>query len=231
MGLFCYNDNMKFQAITIFPKMFDSYLSEGILKRALDNRIIHFKAHDLRDWTTDKYRSVDDTPYGGGAGMLMKIETIHTALQAVKEINQTDDKKRKIILVSAKGKNWNQALAKKYSKLEEIIFICGRFEGVDSRINHFIDEEISIGDYVLTGGELPALIIMDSITRLIPGALGNNESSVEESHSEVGVLEYPQYTRPEIFEADGKKYKVPEVLTKGNHAEIAKWRKENQKKQ
>lgn len=221
---------MKFQTITIFPKMFESYLNEGILKRALDNRIIHFKAHDLRDWATDKYRSVDDTPYGGGAGMLMKIEIVYNALQVVKDASKTDPKKRKIVLLSAGGKTWTQAMAKKYSKLDEVIFICGRFEGVDSRISHFIDEEISIGNYVLTGGELPALIIMDSITRLIPGALGNNESSVDESHSEKGVLEYPQYTKPAIFEVEGQKYQVPEVLTGGNHAEIAKWRKENRKK-
>jgi len=220
---------MKFQVISIFPKMFDSYLNEGILKRALDNQIISFTANDLRDFASDKYRSVDDTPYGGGAGMLIKIDIIYNSLQAAKEKNNTDNKKRKIILLSARGKRWSQSLAKKYSKLDEVIFICGRFEGVDARISHFIDEEISIGDYVLTGGELPALVIMDSITRLIPGALGNNESSVEESHSEVGVLEYPQYTRPEIFEVEDKKYRVPEVLTNGNHGEIAKWRKENQK--
>jgi len=221
---------MKFQTITIFPKMFESYLAEGILKRALDNRIIHFASHDLRNWTTDKYRSVDDTPYGGGAGMLMKIETIYNALEDVKKINQTDSKKRKIVLLSAGGKTWTQAMARKYSQLDEVIFICGRFEGVDARVSHFIDEEISIGNYVLTGGELPALVIMDSITRLIPGALGNNESSIDESHSEKGVLEYPQYTKPAVFEAQGQKYQVPEVLTHGNHAEIAKWRKENQKK-
>ena len=221
---------MKFNAITIYPKMFDSYLDEGILKRALDNRIIHFKAHDLRDWTTDKYRSVDDTPYGGGAGMLMKIETLYNSLQVVKEKYNTAPEKRKIILMSASGKTWTQAMAKEYSQLDEVIFICGRFEGVDARLAHFIDDEISIGDYVLTGGELPAMIIMDSITRLIPGALGNNESSIDESHSEEGVLEYPQYTKPAIFEVDGQKYQVPEVLTNGNHAEIAKWRKKNQKK-
>ena len=220
---------MKFQAITIYPQMFNSYLEEGILKRALDNRIIHFKAHDLRDWSTDRYRSVDDTPYGGGAGMLMKIEILHAALQAVKEKNQTEPIKRKIILMSASGKTWNQTMAKEYSQLEEVIFICGRFEGVDARIAHFIDDEISIGDYVLTGGELPAMIIIDSITRLIPGALGNNESSIDESHSKIGVLEYPQYTKPAVFEVAGQKYQVPEVLTNGNHAEIAKWRQKNQK--
>ena len=221
---------MKFQAISIYPNMFSSYLSEGILKRALDNRIIHFTARDLRDWSTDRYKSVDDTPYGGGAGMLMKIEILHSALEEVKTKYNTEPAKRKIVLLSASGKTWNQQLAKEYSKLDEVIFVCGRFEGVDARISHFIDEEISIGDYVLTGGELPALIIMDSITRLLPEALGNNESSLDESHSEEGVLEYPQYTKPAIFEVDGQKYQVPEVLTNGNHAEIAKWRKANQKK-
>ena len=220
---------MKFQAISIYPNMFNSYLGEGILKRALDNRIIHFTARDLRDWSTDRYKSVDDTPYGGGAGMLMKIEILHNALEEVKNKYNTESTKRKIILLSASGKNWNQQLAKEYSELDEIIFVCGRFEGVDARIRHFIDEEISVGDYVLTGGELPAMIIIDSITRLLPEALGNNESSLDESHSQVGVLEYPQYTKPAIFEVDGQKYQVPEVLTNGNHAEIAKWRKENQK--
>ena len=221
---------MKFQAISIYPNMFNSYLGEGILKRALDNRIIHFTARDLRDWSTDRYKSVDDTPYGGGAGMLMKIELLYNALEEVKEKYNTEASKRKIILLSASGKTWNQQLAKEYSKLDEVIFVCGRFEGVDARISHFIDEEVSVGDYVLTGGELPALIIMDSITRLLPEALGNNESSLDESHSEEGVLEYPQYTKPAVFEIDGQKYQVPEVLTNGNHAEIAKWRKANQKK-
>lgn len=221
---------MKFQAISIYPNMFNSYLSEGILKRSLDNRIIHFTARDLRDWSTDNYKSVDDTPYGGGAGMLMKIEILHSALEEVKTKYNTEPSKRKIILLSASGKTWNQQMAKEYSHLDEIIFICGRFEGVDARIRHFIDEEISVGDYVLTGGELPALIIMDSITRLLPEALGNNESSLDESHSEAGVLEYPQYTKPAVFEVEGQKYAVPEVLTNGNHAEIAKWRKANQKR-
>jgi len=221
---------MKFQAISIYPNMFNSYLGEGILKRALDNRIIHFTARDLRDWSTDRYKSVDDTPYGGGAGMLMKIELLYNALEEVKEKYNTEASKRKIILLSASGKTWNQQMAKEYSKLDEVIFVCGRFEGVDARISHFIDEEVSVGDYVLTGGELPALIIMDSITRLLPEALGNNESSLDESHSEEGVLEYPQYTKPAVFEIDGQKYQVPEVLTNGNHAEIAKWRKANQKK-
>src|SRR5680860_758845 len=140
---------MKFQAISIYPNMFNSYLGEGILKRALDNRIIHFTARNLRDWSTDRYKSVDDTPYGGGAGMLMKIEVLHAALEKVKEKYNTEPAKRKIILLSASGKTWNQQMAKEYSKLDEIIFVCGRFEGVDARISDFIDEEVSVGDYVL----------------------------------------------------------------------------------
>jgi tRNA (guanine37-N1)-methyltransferase len=217
---------MKFHAITIFPKMFHSYLNEGILKRALDQKIISFKPHNLRDWTTDKHQSVDDTPYGGGAGMLMKIEPLYKAIKAVKKTK----KNCKVVLMSASGKRWNQQLATEYSKYKEVIFICGRYEGVDARITNFIDDEISIGDYVLTGGELPALIIMDSITRLLPGALGNNYSATEESHSEEGVLEYPQYTKPAIFKVGRKNYEVPSVLLSGNHKEINKWRKENQKK-
>jgi tRNA (guanine37-N1)-methyltransferase len=217
---------MKFHAITIFPKMFHSYLNEGILKRALDKKIISFETHNLRDWTTDKHQSVDDTPYGGGAGMLMKIEPLYKAIKAVKK----NKKNCQVILMSASGKKWNQQLAQKYSKSKEVVFICGRYEGVDARISEFIDDEISIGDYVLTGGELPALIIMDSISRLLPGVLGNDFSSTEESHSEQGILEYPQYTKPAVFIAGRKKYEVPEVLLGGNHKEIAKWRKENQKK-
>lgn len=221
---------MKFQIITIFPKIFDSYINEGILKRAQDKKIINFRIKNLRDWTTDKHKTVDDTPYGGGAGMLMKIEPLYAAL---KDINKTSVKipkaKKKIILLSASGQTWNQALAKKYSKLEEIIFICGRYEGVDARIKNFIDKEISIGDYVLTGGELPALTIIDSITRLLPGVLGNNISATDESHSQIGVLEYPQYTKPETFIAKGKKYKVPPVLLSGNHQKIKEWREQNKK--
>ena len=132
--------------------------------------------------------------------------------------------------MSASGKTWNQTLAKKYSKLEEIVFVCGRYEGVDARIKHFIDEEISVGDYVLTGGELPALTIIDSITRLIPGVLGNKESIIEESHSEEGVNEYPQYTRPEIFKVGTKKYPIPKILLSGNHKDIKEWREKNSQK-
>lgn len=221
---------MKIHLLTIFPDMFKSYLNEGMLKRAIDNKSVEIFTYNLRDWTTDKHRSVDDTPYGGGAGMLMKIEPLYKAIKDI-TAKWDNDPKKKIILLSASGKQWKQSLAKKYAKsLDEILFICGRYEGVDARIKKFIDLEISIGEYVLTGGELPALIIVDSISRLLPGVLGNNESAIEESHSEEGLLEYPQYTRPEIFETEGKKYKVPKVLTQGDHAKIKAWRQEHQKK-
>lgn len=222
---------MKFHLLTIFPEIFDSYLNESILKRASEKKIVKFKTHNLRDWTSDKHKSVDDTPYGGGAGMLMKIEPLYKALVAIKKLDKKiKPSKRKILLMSAAGKTWNQAMAQKYSKLDEIIFICGRYEGVDARIKNFIDEEISVGDYVLTGGELPALTIIDSITRLLPGVLGNKESIVEESHSEEGVTEYPQYTRPEIFKVGTKKYPVPKILLGGDHKKIKEWRTKNQNK-
>lgn len=220
---------MKFQLLTIFPRMFDSYLNESILKRAQEKKLIHLQVHDLRTWTADKHKTVDDTPYGGGAGMLMKIEPLYKALTKLKKINKkVNPKKRKVILLSAGGKTWNQALAKKYAKLEEIIFVCGRYEGVDARLRNFIDEEISVGNYVLTGGELPALTIIDSITRLLPGVLGNKESIIEESHSEDGLTEYPQYTRPEVFKVGTKKYTVPKVLLSGDHKKIKEWREKNQ---
>jgi len=215
---------MKFNLVTIFPNIFSSYLNEGILKRAQTKKIVKFKIHNLRDWTTDKHRSVDDAPYGGGAGMLMKIEPLYKTLRDIKKLNQKiKPTRKKIILLSASGKKWTQSLAQKYTKLEEITFICGRYEGVDARIKNFIDEEISVGDYVLTGGELPALTIIDSIVRLLPGVLGNEDSSIEESHSEVGILEYPQYTRPEVFKVGSKKYSVPKILLSGDHKKIKAW--------
>jgi tRNA (guanine37-N1)-methyltransferase len=222
---------MKFHLLTIFPNIFDSYLNESILGRAQAKKIVKFKVHNLRDFTNDKHKTVDDTPYGGGPGMLMKIEPLYKALTAIKKLDKkVKPSKRKILLMSAAGKKWDQTLAKKYSKLDELIFICGRYEGVDARIKNFIDEEISVGDYVLTGGELPALTIIDSTTRLIPGVLGNQESVIEESHSENGLGEYPQYTRPEVFRVGSKKYNVPKILLSGDHKKIAEWGKKNLKK-
>jgi tRNA (guanine37-N1)-methyltransferase len=220
---------MKFKILSIFPDILDSYLEDSIIKRAIEKKIVKIEKYDLRNWTSDKHRTVDDAPYGGGAGMLMKIEPLYKALKDIKKKSKADAKKRKIILLSAGGKTWNQKMAGQYSRLEEMIFICGRYEGVDARIKKFIDEEISIGDYVLTGGELPSLVMIDSITRLLPGVLGNSASIEEESHSEKDILEYPQYTRPAVFEAEGKKYSVPKVLLEGNHAKIKEWRNKKQK--
>ncbi|MCF7860249.1 tRNA (guanosine(37)-N1)-methyltransferase TrmD [Patescibacteria group bacterium] len=219
---------MKFKLLSIFPNILDSYLNDSIIKRALNKNIISLEKFDLRDWTNDRHRSVDDTPYGGGAGMLMKIEPLYQALKDINKKSKAKPKKRKIILLSASGKTWNQKIAKQYSQLEEIVFVCGRYEGVDARIKKFIDEEISIGDYVLTGGELPAMIMIDSITRLLPGVLGNSASIEEESHSQANVLEYPQYTRPAVFEVEGKKYRVPKILLEGHHAKIKEWREKKQ---
>jgi tRNA (guanine37-N1)-methyltransferase len=217
---------MVFNIITIFPGILDSYFNEGMVQRALKKKIIQIKAHNLRDWTSDKHRSVDDSPYGGGAGMVMKAEPIYRALRALSKKSKVKSKK-KIILLSAKGKTWTQKMAREYSKLKEVVFICGRYEGVDERVTNFIDEEISIGDYVLTGGELGAAVMIDSITRLLPGVLGNAESAVTESHSTEGILEYPQYTRPEVLTIGRKCYKVPGVLLEGNHQKIRDWREKH----
>lgn len=214
---------MTFNIITIFPEIFRSYFNESIIKRAQEQGNININIINLRDFTADKHKTVDDTPYGGGAGMVMKVDVLYKALMSIKQ-------KSKIILLSAKGQKWNQDKAKKHTSLDNITLICGRYEGVDERIINYIDEEISIGDYVLTGGEIGAMAIVDSITRLLPGALGNDQSAMDESHSVPGELEYPQYTRPDIFiDDDGREHKVPGILLSGNHAEIEKWRK-NMKK-
>jgi len=217
---------MNFKIITIFPQIFDSYFSESIIKRAQKQGIISIYSQDLREFTSDRHRTIDDTPYGDGAGMLMKIEPLY---QAIKKLTKKANKKRKVVLLSAQGQRWTQQLAQKYSGLDEIVFICGRYEGVDERIKNFIDEEVSIGDYVLTGGELGTMVMIDSITRLLPGALGNEASSQDESHSQVGILEYPQYTKPEKVKIRGKSYDVPEILLSGNHQKIKLWQ-EKQKK-
>ena len=223
---------MRFDIITIFPKIFDSYFGESMIKRAQEKKLVEIKIHDLRAWTSDKHKTVDDAPYGGGAGMVLKIEPLYKSIKKVSSFKfqvLSKKKKQKIILLSAKGKTWTQAKARAYAKLDRVILICGHYEGVDERITNFIDEEISIGDYVLTSGELGAEVIVDSLVRLLPGVLGNDASAQDESHSRVGVLEYPHYTRPAVFEADGQKYTVPEVLLNGNHKEIEEWRGKNSK--
>lgn len=219
---------MNFHIITIFPKIFDSYFNESIIGRSQKESIIKINLYDLRDYTTDKHKTVDDTPYGGGAGMVMKIEPIYKALKHITE-NMKHGTYKKIML-SAKGKKWNQQTAQSYpNKYSDIILLCGRYEGVDERVLELVDEEISIGDYVLTGGEIGAMTIVDSITRLLPGALGNTESAIDESHSKPNELEYPQYTRPEIFKINNKEFKVPTILLSGNHKLISEWREKNKK--
>lgn len=235
---------MQFDIITIFPKIFDSYFNESILARARKNKLIKINVHNLRDYTEDKHKTVDDTPYGGGAGMVLKIEPIYKALVKIvgknklkcfksriknQESGIKNNSKTKIILLSAKGKKFDQAMAKKFSKLDNLILICGRYEGVDERVVKYLaDEEISIGDYVLTGGEIPAMVVVDSVSRLIPGVVGNKESLKEESFSKKDYLEYPHYTKPNIFSPDKKtNWKVPEVLLSGNHRKIDEWREKH----
>lgn len=219
---------MKFNIITIFPKIFDSYFSESIIKRAQEGGHVSIQIDNLRDFATDKHKTVDDTPYGGGAGMVMKVEPIHRAVGSIisnSKISKPNN--TRIILFSAKGRRYTQQDAVRLSKYENIIMICGRYEGIDERVlQNIADEEISIGDFVLTGGEIPAMAVVDSITRLIPGVLGNLQSIEIESHSEDGYLEYPQYTKPEEFLT----WKVPNVLLSGDHKKINQWRENNAKR-
>ncbi len=215
---------MKFNVLTIFPDLIDRYVDTGVLGRARLKKKITLNAYDLRRWTADKHKTVDDTPYGGGAGMVMKVEPIYKALEALKKKSKAAPSKRKVVLLSASGTTWNQAKAREYATLQEVTLICGRYEGIDERISALIDEEISIGDYVLTGGEAGAMVIIDSVARLLPGVLGNQESLAFESHSVAGQLEYPQYTKPEAIRLGKKTYRVPAVLLSGNHAAIEAWR-------
>lgn len=216
---------MKIDILTIFPEMYTGPFGESMVKRAQENSAVEISVHDLRDWTEDVHRTVDDRPYGGGAGMVMRVDVIDSALQSLKQ-QETSNKKQasKIILMSAKGQQYTQQKAEEYAKLDHLILIAGHYEGVDERVaQHLVDEEIRVGDYVLTGGELPSMIIVDSVIRLLPGVLGNDQSAIHESHSQPGYLEHPHYTRP----AEYNGWKVPEVLQSGNHAEIEKWREEN----
>ncbi len=212
---------MRFDLLTIFPDIYDSYVNESILKRAQKNKKISIHVHDIRKYATDKHHTTDDRPYGGGPGMVMKVEPIYRCLKSIRK-----RKKSRTILLSAKGKTFDQKMAQSYAKkYDQLILIAGHYEGVDERVLQYVDEEVSIGNYVLTGGELPSLIITDAVARLIPGVLGDNESASEESHSTAGYLEYPQYTRPEIFQSK----RVPKELLSGNHKEIKAWRQKHSK--
>lgn len=206
--------SVRFDILTLFPEMIEGMLNQSILKRAIEKKIIEVNIINFRDFSTNKHSTVDDYAYGGGAGMLISVEPIHLAMKTIPNI----DKAYKI-LTSPSGNVYNQNKAEKLSKLDYIVIVCGHYEGIDNRILDYIDEEISIGDYVLTGGEIPACAIIDSIARLVPGVI-SDESIVGESFT-MGLLEYPQYTRP--YEYDGKK--VPDVLVSGHHANIKKWQR------
>ncbi len=202
---------LQIDIITIFPEMVMPYLSGSILGRGAKSGALKFAVHQLRKWTTDKHNTVDDKPFGGGPGMVMKVEPFDKALKSLKL-----KKKSRVILTSAQGKPFTQADAMRLAKYDRLVFLCGRYEGVDERVaQHLVDEEFSIGDYVLTGGELAAMVMADAVSRHIPGVLGKGES-LEEVHGS-----FPQYTRPEVY----KKWKVPEVLLSGNHKKIEEWRK------
>ncbi len=224
---------MKIDILTLFPEMFEGPFSESMIKRAQEDGLVEINIRNIRDWATDKHSTVDDKPYGGGAGMVLRVDVIHNAINDLKsearipkfETNsKLSNNKPKTILLSPQGTLFNQQKASELSKKSHLILIAGHYEGFDERIRkHLIDEEISVGDYVLTGGELPAMIVTDSIVRLIPGVLGDEKSLKSETHSEKGFVKYPVFTRPEKF----KEWTVPKVLLSGNHAEIKKWYEKN----
>ena len=207
---------MKIDVLTLFPAMFAGPLDESIIKRARKKGLLDLKVHDLRDWTHDRHRTVDDRPFGGGPGMLMKPEPIFEAVESLRRDES------KVILLSPAGRKFDQQIARQLAEQNDLLLVTGHYEGFDERLRRSLaDDELSIGDYVLTNGALPAMVVIDAVTRLLPGALGDDASAHEESFSQ-GLLEYPQYTRPAEFRG----MKVPEVLLSGNHAEIARWRAE-----
>ncbi len=226
---------MKIHILTLFPDMFDGILNESILKRAQEKKLVEIKIYNLRDWANDKHKTVDDIPYGGGAGMIMKADIIDTALTDILSIIKKNNKKSnpnhiKIVLTSPKGKKFDQNIAKEYSKVKHLIIVCGHYGGADARVKMLVDEDVSIGDFVLTGGEIPAMAICDSITRLVDGVI-TRESLISETHTKIGRKQYPQYTRPQEFIPKSKRtgaLRVPEILLSGNHALISEWRDNQQ---
>lgn len=205
---------MTFDIITLFPEMFTGPFDQSIIKRAQDKNLVKINLHDLRDFAIDERGSVDDRPYGGGVGMILRVEPIYKALQTIKS--------SRVILLDARGETFSQKKAREYSKLDQLTLICGHYEGIDERVKNLVDESISIGNYVLTGGEIPTMAIVDAVSRLVPGVLEKPEAIQIESFSVENTLEFPQYTRPEEFNG----WKVPEILISGNHPAIKKWREE-----
>jgi tRNA (guanine37-N1)-methyltransferase len=213
---------MRIDILTLFPQMFEVPFSFGIFKRAIDNGLVSLNLYNIRDYTHDKHHTADDYPYGGGAGMVLKPEPIFEAVEAIKTDVNNEEGEMPIILLTPQGRLFSQRIALELSQYRHLVLICGHYEGVDERVReHLATDEISIGDYVLTGGEVPAMVVLDAVLRLVPGVLGSEESPLEDSHAS-GLLEYPQYTRP----ADYRGWSVPEVLLSGNHARIARWRRE-----
>jgi tRNA (guanine37-N1)-methyltransferase len=210
---------MKIDVLTLFPAMFAGPLDESIIMRARKAGLLDLQIHDLRNWTHDRHKTVDDKPFGGGPGMLLKVEPIFEAVESLRR------EKTKVILLSPSGRKFSQEIARELAQQEDIILVCGSYEGFDERVREALaDDELSIGDYVLTNGALPAMVVIDAVVRLLPGVLGDDESSHDESFS-AGLLEYPQYTRPAEFRG----MKVPDVLVSGNHVGIEKWRREQAK--
>ena len=215
---------MRIDVLTLFPGIFQGPFGEGIFKRAVERELVRVFLHNFRDFTHDRHHVVDDYAYGGGAGMVLKPDPIFEAVEHVKkEISlEAGDKELPAILLTPQGRPFSQGIARELAEYSNLVFICGRYEGVDERVReHLATDEISIGDYILGGGELAAMVVIDAVVRLLPGVLGSEVSALDESHSE-GLLEYPQYTRPEVFRG----WKVPEVLLSGNHAQIERWRRE-----
>jgi tRNA (guanine37-N1)-methyltransferase len=210
---------MQFDIITIFPNIFDSYFKESLIKKAIDKKLIKINIHNLRDFANDERKTVDDRPYGGGLGMVLMVEPIYKALKKIKKKNS------RVILFTPRGKTFNQKKANNLKKYDQIIFVCGRYEGIDERVKKLVDEEISIGEYDLMGGEIPAMIVIETMSRLIPNVIGKQELLKERITKSKGFIEYPQYTRPEVF----NKWKVPKVLLSGNHKEIGEWRDKRKK--
>jgi len=212
---------VKIDVLTLFPAMFAGPLDESIVHRARQSGLLDLKIHQLRDWTHDRHKTVDDRPFGGGPGMLLKPEPLFEAIESLQR------EKTRVILLSPSGRKFDQSIARELSQQDDLLLVCGSYEGFDERVRESLaDDELSIGDYVLTNGALPAMVVIDAVTRLLPGVLGDDESSHDESFSH-GLLEYPQYTRPAEFRG----MKVPDVLLSGNHAEIEKWRREQAKLQ
>ena len=217
---------MKFDIITIFPKIFDSYFAESLISRARKKKLVEIKVHDLRKYSKDKHKKVDDSPFGGGAGMVMGVEPIFNAIEALKKETKNKKQKTKIILFTPRGRKFDQKMATDLSKQDQLIFICGRYEGVDERVAKKIaDIKLSIGDYVLMGGEIPAIAVIETITRLIPGAIGKEGLLKDRITKSKGFIEYEQYTRPENF----NNWKVPKVLLSGDHKKIEEWKKMHSK--